>query len=139
MPDILDTIRIEIVGLVALAVGGIVSWLRSEKFRTSAVGAFVFLVRSLLPADEKDSVGHQDLNAAIALTWARYEMSPIGHMFMDADGHVLRTNRALCDLLNVEERELTGDKWLTYIESTDLRIVTGKHMADWRHLITRPG
>jgi len=113
----LTTLITTLVILIAGAIGTIFTWIKSERFRAAAVAAFVFLIRSLLPTqEEKTNVGRDyRLDWSLSLCWALYQMKEDPHMFMDADGNVLRANDALCEMLGTSESSLIGGRWVTFV------------------------
>src|SRR3954451_7133665 len=52
------------------------------------------------------------------------EETPIGHADLDVDGVVQHANAALCAMLGVSQRELTGRSWLSLLAPAD-RVVVG--------------
>src|SRR4051794_41320210 len=52
------------------------------------------------------------------------EETPIGHAALDVDGVVQHANAALCAMLGVSQRELTGRSWLSLLAPA-ARVVVG--------------
>jgi diguanylate cyclase (GGDEF)-like protein/PAS domain S-box-containing protein len=91
----------------------------------------------------------QQRDEAMRLFHLAMSNAPIGKTVLDATGHVLLVNPALCDLLGYSAREMIGSDFRRYVHSGDLATGnsdlaalvdgTAKHVASERRYVRRDG